>query len=294
MTASTIYGDSCLNAIAQSYVDELNVNYVAMTRPTTELIVYSPYKAGDTFWKLLRQALEKTDTAYLDSLGMPDAAKPWIIELNSRFDGNTFTLGEPTTAKPAKKEEKDTGDGIIELTRYTTSDFIERARACTQLDITGPFDIDDPRHAGTFMHAVMSRVTTRESLELAMRRQGYRFHLDKNTYDRIYRRLRHVVEDPDASRWFDGFERVITERTVTSRGDTRRPDRLVWHRDGSVDVIDYKFVEHLPETLDGNPTHMKYVAQVEQYRKDVRGNTHADTRGYIWYITDNDSLIVQI
>lgn len=294
MTASTIYGDSCLNAIAQSYVDELNVNYVAMTRPTTELIVYSPYKAGDTFWKLLRQALEKTDTAYLDSLGMPDAAKPWTIELNSRFDGNTFTLGEPTTAKPANKEEKETGDGIIELTRYATSDFIERARACTQLDITGPFDINDPRHAGTFMHAVMSRVTTRESLELAMRRQGYRFHLDKNTYDRIYRRLRHVVEDPDASGWFDGFERVITERTVTSRGDTRRPDRLVWHRDGSVDVIDYKFVEHLPETLDGNPTHMKYVAQVEQYRMDVRGNTHAETRGYIWYITDNDSLIVQI
>ena len=293
MTGSSIYGDSCLNAIAQSYVDELNVNYVAMTRPATELIVYSPYRSGDSFWKLLREAFEKTDEACLDSLDIPCNARQWMIGLKTHFDGNTFTLGKPTIGKA--RHTGDTGSGeTICLHRYPTTDFIERARACTRIDVTGPFDISNPRHTGTFLHAVMGHVTTRDSLDTAMRRQGYRFHLDSITYDRMYSRLRQVIDKPSARRWFENFERVITERTVTSRGETRRPDRLVWNTDGSVDVIDYKFVDHLPETLEGNPTHMKYVTQVDQYRKDVKGNTHAEVNGYIWYITDNDSLIVQI
>lgn len=292
MTTSTIYGDSCLNAIAQSNVDELNVNYVAMTRPTSELIVYSPYKAGETFWKLLRQALEKTDDTYIRNLDIPEHARKWVTELASHFDGNTFTIGEPTRARISNKEPIQDAD-IIGMTRYNTTDFTERARANTQLDVTGPFDINDPRHIGTFLHSVMSDVTTHDSLDRAMRRQGYRFHLDGNTYDRMYRRLKRVVGMPEAARWFEGFERVITERTITSRGDTRRPDRIVWNSDGTVDVIDYKFVEHLPADPDRNPTHMKYLNQVEQYCRDVKGNTRAEVRGYIWYITDDESLITE-
>jgi len=292
MTQSVIYGDSCLNVIAQSLVDELNVNYVALTRPTTELIIYSPYRRGESFRSYLQQAIETVTPEYIDALDLPADSKKWLIALTPCFDGTTLTIGIPTKA-PIKPENK-TVNNSIELKQYITSDIVERTNAYTRIDAITPFDINDQRHIGNFLHSVMSLVIKRTDLDTAIRRQSYRFHIADHIAARMRHRIEQALDNPEARKWFDGYERVITERTITSRGDTRRPDRLVWLPDGSVEVIDYKFVDIIPSALNNNNTHLKYIRQVEQYCNDVKGNTHTEVKGYIWYISDNDNLITVI
>lgn len=292
MTESVIYGDACRNVIAQSLVDELNVNYVALTRPTTELIIYSPYKKAESFRSYLIEALRLATPQYIDNLDIGSDGKQWLVPLSTGFDGTTFTLGEPT--RPRKREEKAAPANRFELTTYTTGEFIERAHACTQPDAIDPFDPADQRHIGNFLHSVMSLVTHRDRLDYAIRRQSYRYRLEEHITNRLHDRLKAALSTPAADRWFCSFDRVITERTVTSRGDTRRPDRIVWLPDGSIDVVDYKFVDSLPTSFDNNPTHRKYVSQVERYCRDVRGNTHAPVSGYIWYISHDSNIIAKI
>lgn len=292
MVDSAIYGEACSNVIAQSRVDELNVNYVALTRPTTELIVYAPYKKGESFSGYLSEALSMVTPDYIDGLEIDESSKRWLVPLAPDFDGETFTLGSPTKPK-TREENHDERDeeNRIELRSYRTGEFIERAHACTQPDAIDPFNPSDQRHVGNFLHSVMSLVTGKERLDYAMKRQAYRFRLEEHVADKLRRRLELALDNPAAGRWFSGYDRVITERTVTSRGDTRRPDRLVWLPDGSVEVVDYKFVESVPESFDHNPTHNKYVNQVERYCRDVKGSTHATVRGYIWYIGPEENII---
>ena len=61
--------------------------------------------------------------------------------------------------------------------------------------------------------------------------------------------------------------------------DEYRPDRVVIHPDGAVDIIDYKF---------GEP-HPSYQRQVQRYMNLYRAMGHAAVSGWLWYL-ENGTL----
>ena len=118
-----------------------------------------------------------------------------------------------------------------------------------------------------------------------LRRVASRHSLAPEAIAECQRVLTEAIGSVADRNWFDGYERVLTERPVTENFDTRRPDRVVWTPDGHIDVIDYKFsAEDSGEELQN---HDNYVIQVRRYCARMRKSAKAPAgvvRGYVWYI----------
>ena len=103
--------------------------------------------------------------------------------------------------------------------------------------------------------------------------------------------MREALADSRVRRWFEGYRKLLRERTLAIRYEERdrttgektgeevirhyRPDRVVWTADGAIEVVDYKF---------GDEESSRYVRQVRGYmnllRRAYKGTT---VRGYLWY-----------
>ena len=293
MSTSPMFSQGYADITSRMRVDELNVFYVAFTRATRELIVHTApkYKTNEGFMDYLTEAILKVNRDYV--ISQEENVREWLEPLDPHLNGTNLVIGAPTV--PLLREtEKQRPVERIEIESYRTSTVNERAKANTRTDALEPFDINKSNHLGNFLHSVMSLVTDPSKLDYAFNRQAYRFHIPDRLAPQLRSRLEEAIADPRAYRWFNGFTRVITERSISSRGDFRRPDRIVWLPDGCVEVVDYKFVHELPENLEANPQHNKYIKQVDYYCTVIKGSTHSPVSGYIWYIAPGGNLPVKV
>lgn len=146
-------------------------------------------------------------------------------------------------------------------------------------DITA-FDYTDDRYRGIFLHDVLSRVKVRADLPKALHTCAYRYRITPEQRAESLSLLETALADPQvvAKEWFDGATRVVAERRVSvANSRSRRPDRIVWHPDGSIDIIDYKFGESTPEH------NKRYTRQVRNYIAMLAKAGHPGARGWIWY-----------
>ena len=95
------------------------------------------------------------------------------------------------------------------------------------------------------MHEVLAQTAHRSDLSRAVRGHAYRRHIPKAEAEALLHSLESAFDAPEikehVQRWFTGFNRVFTERTLSDAAGARRPDRVVFLADGSVEVVDYKF-----------------------------------------------------
>ena len=78
--------------------------------------------------------------------------------------------------------------------------------------------------------------------------------------------------------WFSSRAQIRLEETVLSTdGEAPRPDRVVIHPDGKVDVVDYKFGKE----------ESGYLTQVREYVDLYRRMGFEKVEGYLWYLADN-------
>ncbi len=299
LSGHPVVGGQYDDLASRQRIDELNVNYVCFTRATTELIVHTaPLRnSKEGFHDYLLNAIEGLTSELLDSDTTIDPErKKWMTPLAPHLDGDTFTLGEPTfkTAKEKKTKAKEIVE-VMPMPAYLPAINDSITRACTSPEVLDPFSIDDPRKLGDFLHAVMEQLLTPGRLDYALRRQAYRFHIDPETAFKLRGRIEYALGEPLAKRWFEGYERVLTERSVMFRDKIGRPDRVVFLPDGTIDIVDYKFVDELPASLIDNPTHNKYQRQVRRYCRHIATSTrNRRVKGYVWYIADGRTLIAEI
>lgn len=148
-------------------------------------------------------------------------------------------------------------------------------------------DIDPeagPRDRGTFLHSVLASVRHRRDLPAAIRRAAYRRHLSEADEAECRALLTRALDNPRVRHWFEGFTRVVNERPASVPGAVKRPDRVVWHPDGSVSVIDYKFGHHRPR---------RYFEQVRDYVGLLSGRVGGQVRGYLWYPLSSEIIPVK-
>lgn len=262
------YDDRC----REQLLDEINVAYVAMTRAVNELSVCYPLagsKSGrDNLNDIIMQALGSVATERTE-------------ESEDGTELVSDTIGSPTTREADKKEERRALDpeGTVDMEPYVTAD---RDDLWGKLDIERYVDYGVARGRGIVLHDVLSRVRHPEELESAVRYCSYRGRLPREATDEVCAYLSRELKRDDVAGWFNGYRRVICERTlVLANGDVCRPDRVVWRADGHVDVVDYKFGEEKPKL---------YGKQVRAYMEALRAAGCEDVRGYLWYV---DSGIIR-
>ena len=277
---------------ADRVTDGMNRNYVAFTRAERELCVY--YEPDVDFGRQFVEAVESVNFT----------GDPLLCTLSHNIDPNgNFVMGKPTVpgyegSEPATAgESTQTADGepatdnIILADEYNVTlggegSYITNFEALVgeEPDVADPtLCIDTEATArGDRLHYALSLVrTVPEGLEGALRRARRR-GLSDDEADFLRAELNRPELQKYIERWFGKGLRTAAEMPVfvpesgSREATTFRPDRIVWHADGSIEIVDYKF------TTTATSGHRR---QVENYCRLLQ-KIYPGVRvaGALWYV----------
>ncbi|MCH5327469.1 MAG: UvrD-helicase domain-containing protein [Coprobacter sp.] len=273
--AQSIYATDYFHEKIHSYIDNLNLAYVAFTRAEEELILIMPKsknpekKKISTISSLIYHCVTSPDTEIETAAGEKGRD---LIDLSLHYDKEslTFELGQaPAPAAEAVPEP----DRERNMPDYRSVDFKDRLQL--RLYGKGFFGDREIRRYGILMHEILSTIRSAEDLSAAVRPYVLSGQLTSGEADEAVSHIRTWISAPEVSRWFAPDVQVLNEiEILRPDGLFYRPDRVVLS-DGEVTVIDYKF---------GKVERESYCRQVERYVSLIREMGYASVTGYIWYV----------
>ncbi|MCR4658916.1 MAG: UvrD-helicase domain-containing protein [Bacteroidales bacterium] len=253
-STSTIFDSQRDAEQAKVEVDNLNILYVALTRPRERLclITEEPSKNDTTSFRALLR-----DYASL----CPEAEQP---------DG-TYLWGE---LQPYCRLVAD-GAAAVRVSRVSFPDWNGRiAIAATPSSALTPL-FDERVRQGLRLHAVLALVTDAASVPTAVARYAKTEHLPESETVQLLATVQSIVQAPQCADFFSSRWHVRNECELIYNGTLLRPDRVLTC-DGEAWVVDYKTGVPMPE----------HRAQVERYAEALRAMGMVNVRAFVLYTSD--------
>lgn len=281
----SIFRNDYLNEKLQSWIDNINLLYVAFTRAKNELIISTPVKkpnkegrintVGDIFYGLFYHG-HKTE-AKNSSESMD------IIDLTKGFDENAglFEIGKPTVDKEDTTVKKDNKLTEIVFDKYPV--YASYGKLRLKLGCDSYFRIEKNKISrnitiGKIKHELFEHIKTKNDIGKAVRKMIFDGKLDEKEGKDLKDQIVEAMNNPVISAWFEPGWEVKTESSIlTPGGSEYRPDRVLIKENTAV-VIDYKF------TASQTGSHKK---QVKNYMKYLEEMGFEKVDGYLWYVEHN-------
>lgn len=321
--AESAFSDAYAEEYKQRCIDAMNLLYVAFTRAQHGLYILE----GKT--KKQDENLAGIATEYLvgkkDGHLVKNTDSGMIYELGDLAGTVADYLTPKVESNPEKRKLLDD----LHRQESMSGDYsVFKSRACVlnSVKATEFFDgllrdveqcVSDSRLKGILQHAILSAVHTVDDVDAAVEGKWQEGVLEGTKEDaKVY--LKAKINSVSRYGWYDSDAAIITEEGMLVKtmrlqrnGDgtletpvatrilpdgkteyivSRRPDRIVVHGDGSVDIVDYKFTGTADASLS------KYRRQVSAYCNWYRalpGCTNRKVTGYIWYVNADSVHLVQ-
>lgn len=252
----------------RTLIDNINLMYVAFTRAADSLIIFSRISdelkhSGDIVAHTIH---------HLNSINTLD---------EFAFDGdkNRYTIGSlgiykdeesVNATKYFEKEEKSAELPEVRISSQAQQFMSEKGSL-----------LDAATH-GQLLHATMEKIKTADDIEPAVKQMTLNGIISNEEAEKVSVTLKNALNNPMVSAWFDESNTILSETDIIGiSGNINRPDRVVISKDGVV-IIDYKF-----GSADEADKHKK---QVEKYKYLVKSMGFEHTKGYIWYVL-NDNIV---
>lgn len=274
----TIFKDDYLKEKLYTYIDNLNLLYVAFTRAKNRLIVFAPVpqkpdaisSVSDLLW-----------TSLSSSAPLPDSKNEYIA-LNNHFNENEseyiFELGTPEKRDTKEKNEE---NHPLESGKWHSIPFHDRLKL--RLNSIGFFTNDGSRTYGTLMHDLISKVETLNDLPDAVQQKVSDGELPENKKQLVLETLTNMLSKPEIAQWYSGNYSVLNEtQLLHPKFGFSRPDRVMIGED-EVIVVDYKF---------GESEESSYNRQVLYYMKTIREMGFPNVQGFVFYV--NHGKVVRV
>ncbi len=276
----SVYHDDYVKEKLQLWVDNLNLLYVAFTRPRNNLIVWCKQKATNTVSEVLGQAIVQTPCMNPTQSSEITEADVTTIKV--------FTFGEvcPSVEKKEvqstnKFMQKPQGISLHLESLRTQFEFKQSNRSASF--INGKEDSSEKYiRQGLILHALFSSIQTSKDVTSALQKLRMEGILESDQHEQQIRKLTEwALGHPKVKEWFSGDWQVYNECALLYYQDgalqTRRPDRVMM-KDSQVVVVDFKF---------GNPS-PAYPQQVREYMDLLKQMGHTHVSGFIWYVFKNE------
>ena len=293
------------NETLKFWVDNLNLLYVALTRPKHNLLV-------------LADALSKTSKVFKVSNLLHNSVNPLIdgvfqegelissLEQHEEiFDGNVFKMPLKTIEVPfsiAQKTpdfylSKDAIKWYCEIVEIGQKWNAETGRAPSLpagADVhvrtkTSP----NPLTKGLLYHRILAEIRHSNDLETTIEKFIFNGFISENEKSDIATYIRELLSNPKAQNWFSKNYRIFNERKIVNRGvhgnlEQRRPDRVMQDENGNLIIVDFKTGQKYPE-------HHEQIREYVMLLKNLSENVdtgHAPyppkITGFLWYLDTNE------
>lgn len=240
----THFRNEYIQEIISKYIDNLNLTYVALTRPKYRLYAYGPRfekeenpqsnikTVGQLFSYILYQQTERNEEGEEVSLLKQLEDGSWVYH---KQDPN------PTIAPEEPNNENN------RQATYVSSPINGRLTLRSQAE--DDFNEDTPLETidlGILMHEWLADITTWTDAQPALEKMRITGRITAQQEQQMqtqWLHLQNLLQGENRNYWFDGSMKVLTEQTILStNGKTYRPDRIIILQKHA-EVIDYKFGE---------------------------------------------------
>lgn len=272
--SETIFADFYKNEKFSSYLDNLNLLYVAMTRAKDAIYSFAPENTSteNKIAETLRNAIT----------GKPDPDINSDLILNRYYDKEkkVFEYGEIVRCTGKKAENKN-----ITSSEYTVTHGLKSLKLKLHGEnyfSPGNSEIKKKINYGKLMHEVFEKVKTPADIYGAVRRLVLDGKISQIEAVELEKKITSLISAPQVSEWFDPDNNVFTEAEILMpSGSTRRPDRIVFRKDKAI-IIDFKFGEESPH----------YTHQLHYYRTLLNEMGYPEVDAKIWYVDKNKIVTV--
>jgi ATP-dependent exoDNAse (exonuclease V) beta subunit len=239
--------------MALSKLDEVNVLYVAITRPEQRLYLSVPS-------------------------GKKDQGIPRMLRDHLHLEaGAIWTSGtrEQAVVKAGEKEGASPAFDLQAMEPQGERTLAIRREAPQEWD---PADPDPLRRHGSAVHAILARVSTLQDLPHAVEMESAIWGLSPQASAAITEHLGHILAKPALQPFFGAGLEVRTEATlIDAEGHAHRPDRIV--RDGDLmRVLDIKT----------GAVSEKHDEQVRGYMHLLSTVEQRPVEGWLLYVRDGE------
>ncbi|MEI6817762.1 MAG: UvrD-helicase domain-containing protein [Bacteroidota bacterium] len=258
----------------KNYIDNLNLLYVAFTRPEDRLYIYCKQTKATDSISSTSQLINKVMSAN-------QSDENWMFTPET----NTYEKGDGNYTRPVGDKKQDHNMENVRLAKYPYSrwqskiSISPKAKSFWEL-----FDNDTTNkiNFGILVHRVMAGIITHHDIDKAISRVVMEGIIGQQEAETLKQNITELLNVEEVKPWFDGNWTVKTEcEILLPNGSTLRPDRVLL-KDKNAIIIDYKTGKHEPF----------HAQQVETYATVLKQIGYENIEKYLFYI--NDKQVVKL
>ncbi|MDR1652969.1 MAG: UvrD-helicase domain-containing protein [Prevotellaceae bacterium] len=242
---NSIFADDYYNEKTLQLVDNLNVAYVAFTRPKHELICFAPYS----------EKSKSGDNLKINSFNLLMSECFQQENLKEFFDpeNRILEIGKPVVMY--KEDKQICNDEQVE--NYPTISKIKTLKITAKsIDFWENNKAAERVNFGKIMHEILQIIRTRADQPRALAQMVMQGKITHEESLKIDAEMEKFWDIPQTKQWFDNENIILTEKTIiTPEGKKYRPDRILLNANRAT-VIDYKF---------GEQEQPQYITQMKTY-----------------------------
>ena len=271
--AKSIFSNEYFTEKYNTYIDNLNLLYVAFTRAQSGLYAWSKTTGKmNTVGDLLQKSVIQDSELPEHSLKLKD----FFNEKESLIEYGSFFCDEADKANDIRN---------ILLGQFSFADFRKflSIRKNTQ-DFFNPKEWAIAVNKGRIIHEILAGISHRDELKRSVKKAVFAGKISEKEAGEYYTEIEKMINDKEVANWFDGSYRVINERNILTNGPhgIKRPDRIMI-KDGQLVVVDYKSGEQESE---------KHKMQMRSYITLLKQCGYTNVKGFLWYTRFNKRIAV--
>ena len=272
----TYFAEEYYSELFKSYVDNLNLLYVAFTRAVDTLIAFPLFNDN----RKSDSQISTTGDLLYECLAGSESG------IDGQFDPKnlTFTSGllQPVIS-PTKQKSAISRVIYSYAARPATGRMFFNANGFNYFQ--DETKVRDRRIRGKVLHDLLSEIITLDDLDKTIRETVLEGLISEEEGKTLVDHISFGMTNDTVKSWFDGSGKVLTERDIIiPGGQVKRPDRVVvWEKE--THIIDYKFSR--------GPEERSYRKQVKDYMYLIAEITGKSVKGFLWYVDNNELIEIE-
>jgi len=270
--ADSIFANSYYTEKMQTYVDNLNLLYVALTRARECLYIICEmsdrnYTAGKLINEIFydpkgSEGIKKLGPLGLESFVRPSPEQEELIEFGSIPLNEKLEFNEVETELSRKLSLP---GNRIHIRAHADEYF---------LSLLDP-EREGKINRGLIIHKALSEIKTAEDVRRSLKGLNIQGITNDEVLSELEEEIMEMLKDSLVNSWFTPEWVVMSEAGIIEKGTgLQRPDRIMINGKKAI-VVDYK---------TGGSENKKYRYQLQRYMESLRKMGFTEVKGYIWYL----------